>query len=666
VDERRSQQRASDRRRAGPLCAIAVALMAACGGVAVPPDADGGGPDGGDPGPTSDAGLLDAGSFDGGVVGASLYDGGARFRVWAPNAESVTVSGDFGRQPLAAQGGGYFAGAVAGAQAMQRYRYLIDGGGEELTRTDPAANLIGADPGGQEPAGLLYDPAGYAWSDAGFVMPSPRETVIYELHIGTFVDDGGAGTGTYASAATRLRDLAQLGVNVIELMPVAEFPGAYSWGYNPTYPLAPSRAYGTPAELQGLIDQAHQLGIGVLLDVVFNHFGLDSRSTPSLSMWCFDGPCGGGGIYFSPEPATIFGPRPAFGAPAVHDLILQSIASWQSSYRADGFRWDSVVAIRNLSLDGTGAPILEGARMLRDANLALHARDPNAFSIAEDLQGWSAITTPIDPRALDSYTAGYGFDAQWDDSFFYALRPLLTASADAARDVTALTGPLTSLGALKSVIYSEDHDKVSPQNGAGNQRIPALIGLAGNGYFARRRSGLGLAMVLTAPGIPMLFMGQEFLETLLFPFSRGQAIDWSHEQTNAGFRQMIHDLIALRKNTAGTTRGLTSASIQILEAKNSHNNKVSPALAFHRWDQGGKGDDTEVVANFSNTQLSLQVGFPRSGVWHVRFNSDQSIYSPDFGNTPSADVTAGGAGLDGMPQSGTVQLGPYSVVILSQ
>jgi 1,4-alpha-glucan branching enzyme len=349
----------------------------------VPPSPDAGSP------PLRDAALdpdaLSPPSEDAGSpppLGPSPVDGGWAFRVWAPNASSVTVEGDFGSHPLAPLGDGTFAGSVAGASAGQQYDYLVESGGVSLKRTDPRAPLVGADPGQKEPPGVLYDPATFAWQDeAGAFAPPPLDhAVIYELHVGTFVDPAGTGAGTYASAATKLADLAELGVNMVEILPVTEFPGNYSWGYNPNYPFAPTRAYGSPEDFQRFVAQAHAAGIGVILDVVFNHFSIDSQQTPSLSMWCFDGPCDGGGVYFAPEPATPWGPRPAFGTAEVHDLIVDSVTSWLARYRADGFRWDSVIAIRNQSLDGTGADILEGARLVRDANVAIHARAPHARS----------------------------------------------------------------------------------------------------------------------------------------------------------------------------------------------------------------------------------------------------------------------------------------------
>jgi 1,4-alpha-glucan branching enzyme len=626
--------------------------------------------------PRVDAGLVDGGSNagtdagftgDAGPMGATLVPGGAEFRVWAPNATAATVVGDFGSQAMAAVGDATFVAFVAGAAAGQAYHYELQSGGQTLERTDPRVRLTGTDPGRQEPTGYLFDPTTYAWQSAPFVAPPQKQMVIYELHVGTFVDPTGTGAGTYASAATKLADLAQLGINMVELMPVTEFPGGYSWGYAPLYALAPSQLYGTPDDLKAFIDQAHQAGIGVILDVVFNHFQLDSQTTPSLSMWCFDGPCSGGGIYFSPEPSTPWGPRPAFGVGPVAALIKDAIADWQKDYRVDGFRWDSVIAIRNTSLDGTGTEIDEGAELLKNVNVAIHALNPGALSVAEDLQGWSEITSPVDPTTLDEYDSGYGFDTQWDDGFDFTVKPLLTAASDADRDVTQLAGePLTYGPPMQRVVFTEDHDQVAPQNGADDQRIPALIGMSDNGYYAEKRSSLGIAIVMTTPAIPMLFMGQEFLTTLPFPFSPALAIDWTDETTYAGFRQMVHDLIALRENVTGTTLGLTGNNIDVLTAENDHNGTLSPAIAYRRWDQGGPGDDVIVATSFCNGQLALPVGLPASGAWHVRFNSDDQSYDANFGGTPSTDVVADGGALDGQAQSGTVNLGPYSVVILSQ
>jgi 1,4-alpha-glucan branching enzyme len=618
-----------------------------------------------DAGP-NDAGTPDSGPTDAGVNDAGPSDAGSSsttFTVWAPNAVGVTATGDFGSVTLNEIDAGHWSGSATTSPG-QAYHFVItmpDGG--QLSRTDPRAFQVGADPGRQEPDGLIFDPSGFVWSSS-YTAITPRHMVIYEMHVGTFNDPTGTGIGTFASAAQKLSDLAQLGITTVELLPVNEFPGNYSWGYNPTYPFAPCRAYGEPADLQSFVDQAHALGIGVILDVVFNHFSLDSRTTPSMSMWCFDGPCDGGGIYFNPEPTTPWGPRPAYATPDVHDYIIDAMESWLTNYHVDGFRWDSAYYTRTNGSNTTQLP--EGARLLKDMNVAVHSLNPNVVTVAEDLQGWDAITEPVDGGVISTYSSGYGFDAQWDDGFFSTLKPILISNSDSQRDMPTLANVLNNMAPMTRVVYTEDHDKVATQNGATNERIPELIGSSQNYYYAKRRAGLGMAMVLTVPAVPMLFMGQEFLETETFPFTAGPALDWNNEQTFSGFRTMIHDLIAVRRNIAGNTYGLVANNFYLLQANNSHNGVVSPAIAFRRWAHGGPGDDVIVVANFSNQQLALPVGFPASGVWHVRFNSDDQTYSPDFGGTPSADVNTTATALDGQAQSGTVNLGPYSVVILSQ
>jgi len=211
--------------------------------------------------------------------------------------------------------------------------------------------------------------------------------------------------------------------------------------------------------------------------------------------------------------------------------------------------------------------------------------------------------------------------------------------------------------ATQRVIYTESHDEVAN----GKQRIPEMIwpGNAGS-YYSRKRSTLGAAIALTSPGIPMLFMGQEFLEDGYFKDTR--PLDWTKTSTYSGILQMYKDLIHLRRNGEGNTRGLEGNNVNVF-----HVNDGAKVIAFHRWDQGGAGDDVVVVANFSNQAFSTyDLGFPRGGTWRVRFNSDWNGYSKDFANTASVDTNASDGGKDGLGFHGSVGLGPYSVVILSQ
>ncbi len=213
---------------------------------------------------------------------------------------------------------------------------------------------------------------------------------------------------------------------------------------------------------------------------------------------------------------------------------------------------------------------------------------------------------------------------------------------------------------IQRVIYSESHD----EDANGKARIPQEIDPNDTaGYFARKRSTLGAGLVLTTPGIPMLFEGQEFLEDGWFRDDK--ALDWSKLETFHGINRLYRDLIHLRRNLYGNTKGLTGPYVRV-----HHVNDQDKVVAFHRWAEGGAKDDVIVVASFTNRSLEegYRIGLPRGGNWIIRFNSDWKGYSPDFhdvGN-PGGQVVAEKEGRDGYEFSGTVSLPPYGLLILSQ
>ena len=211
--------------------------------------------------------------------------------------------------------------------------------------------------------------------------------------------------------------------------------------------------------------------------------------------------------------------------------------------------------------------------------------------------------------------------------------------------------------AFQRVIFTESHDADS--NGA--QRLPEMI-WPGNAWswWSKKRSTLGAVAVLTAPGIPMLFMGQEFLASGWFDDDR--MLDWSNAWRFAGITQLYRDLIRLRRNWFNNTRGLRGQNVNVF-----HVNNTDKLIAMHRWDTGGAGDDVVILLNFSNRAYeNYRIGFPRSGMWRVRFNSDSGAYDAFFGNWASYDTMADFPGLDNMPCSANVGIGPYSAVVLSQ
>lgn len=583
-----------------------------------------------------------------GGMGAIVFNGGTTFRVWAPNAERVFVAGDFNgwsdsANELASECNGNWSADVPNAKPGESYKFVIKRGQETLWRADPRAldvtNSVGES--------VIYDQDSYSWRNNAFSTPPFNEQVIYEMHVGTFNDSPGSTPGSLSSAIDKLDYLRDLGVNMIELMPITEYAGDYSWGYNPAFLFAPEGAYGSPDDLKRFIDEAHGRGIGVLIDVVHNHWG-----SQDLATWCFDGECyGAGGIYFYTDwrQQTDWGPRPDYGRYEVREFIRDNVRLWLEYYHADGLRWDSVSTMRLAN----GNDLPDAWSLLQDINNMVDGTQPWKIQIAEDLRDNSAITN-------STASGSAGFDSQWDASFYHRVAGTVLAQNDQDRSMNSVKEAIQhnyNGQATQRIIYTESHDEVAN----GKSRIPEMIwpGNAGS-YFSKKRSTLAAAVMLTSPGVPMIFQGQEFLEDGYF--SDGDPLDWAKAGSFSGIHDMYRDLIRLRRNWNNNTRGLQGNSVNV-----HHVNDSSKVVGYHRWNHGGPGDDVVVVANFSDQSFSsYNLGFPSCGMWHVRFNSDWNGYSSDFSNTFSYDTEAVGTPRDGMGCSANVALGPYGVVVLSQ
>jgi len=276
--------------------------------------------------------------------------------------------------------------------------------------------------------------------------------------------------------------------------------------------------------------------------------------------------------------------------------------------------------------------------------------------IAEDMQDNERITRDIE-------AGGAGFGSQWGAGFMHTVRGALIAVEERDRSMTALRDMISQRlngDVFQRVLYTESHDEVA--EAAGQARVPELIDPGhADSFFAQKRSTLGASLVFTAPGIPMLFMGQEFLEW--GAWSDARELDWSKASRFAGIRALYRDLIRLRRNWYDTTRGLRGQHVNV-----HHVNDGDKVIAFHRWDQGGPRDDVVVVLNFANRSYAgYRVGLPRGGAWRVRLNSDWRGYSSVFTDHDSFDCWAApGRTADAMPFSADVGLGPYTAVILSQ
>lgn len=573
---------------------------------------------------------------------------GVTFRVWAPNASHVNVAGAFNgysasATPLLAEAGGVWSRDVADARDGQEYRYLIN---SNSWRRDPRARKVVHSGAANA---VIYDPRRYVWQSVEYRPPDLDRLLIYELHVGTFRDpatnDGVV--ATFSNAIQGLDHVVDLGFNAVQLMPVAEFSGNNSWGYNPSDPFAvESYGYGGPDGLKALVDACHARGLAVLLDVVHNHYGSDDLS---YSLWRFDGWSAGGyggGIYFYEDAArgeTPFGPRPDYHRAEVREYIADNIGMWLDEYRMDGLRWDATMYIR---MTTNYAAIPDGIALMQDLNRTLAVKYPERINIAEDLHEWSLVTVPP--------PVGLGFESDWHNNFHETVTALLTNRTVAG--LGALEPLIGYSDGTRRVIYTESHDEVGDHNvDGGAVRFPTELNPTDPGsYWVRKKSTLAATLVFTAPGVPMIFQGQEMLEDRLF--SDRTPVDWSKTNTYRGIVRLYGDLARLRANLYTNAAGLQGPYSQVTVTNDG------TLLACHRKQVGGCGDDVLVLANFSTNPVNgYWMTFPDSGTWYVLFNSDSTNYAPDYGGGGSSSSVWAWADNRADPY-----LAPYSALILSQ
>ena len=589
------------------------------------------------------------------MMGPVVLKRGVDFRVWAPNSDSVHLVGNFNEWadpglPMVREGDGNWSVHCKEAKPGDRYRFRITKDGNSSLRVDPRARQI--ETGSND--GVIYQDQ-FDWGDIPYEPPPLNEIVLYELHVGTFGGSEKKGFGKFEDVIRRLPYLRDLGVNAIEVMPPTEFPSETSWGYNPSHPFAVEMDYGGPDGLKKLIKAAHEYGIAVILDIVYNHFGPDQ-----LDLWQFDGwsEDGMGGIYFYNDwrAETPWGQtRPDYGRHEVRQYLRDNAIMWVTEFRADGLRLDAVSYIRRSKgiEHHESVDLPEGWQLLQWVNKDLKLHSPRTLAIAEDLGCNEALTAWVDD-------GGAGFDTQWDAAFIHPLRAVLESPSDDARDVGAIASaviPLHEGDAFRRVIYTESHDEVAN----GRKRLVSEIDEENPGsIWARRRALQGAGVVLTSPGVPMIFQGQEILEDGWF--DDRQLLDWEKVRSFSGIHRAFRDLIRLRRNLDGFTRGLMGQHVDVF-----HRNQEAKVVAWHRWFDGGARDSTVVILNLTATPHDFyELTLPAAGEWKIRFNADWEGYSKDFDNTYLTQVE-GREHTEGHPAPlGGLALPSYGLVILSQ
>jgi 1,4-alpha-glucan branching enzyme len=623
-------------------------------------------------------------------MGGTLVPGGATFRVWAPRARAVHVCGDFNNwkqdstSSLSPIGGGHWAGLVPDLKDGDQYLFFIDGPGSSGYKRDPRARLLTVTPAFPFANCVLRDPKRFPWHAPGFSPPAFNELVIYQLHVGTFSIQPGSPDGCFLDVVERVPYLAALGVNAVELLPIQEFPTAFSLGYNGTDLFSPENQYGEATEallqryfaqanvvlrnagqapyaspdvlrgsdnqLRALVDACHVYGIAVIFDVVYNHAG---GGFDESSMWFLDRmPYGNpnDSLYFTDQ-GWAGGQAFAYWNGDVQQLLIDNANFFYREYGIDGFRFDEVSV-----MDRFG-----GWPTCQSLTAALRIERPNAIQIAEY---WPVNAWTVKPSA----EGGAGFDASWNDGLRDGVRAALGAAAVGASGqvaMDAIAGAVTAVplrDRWRAVQAIENHDIVY----AG--RAPRIARLAdgtdARSWYARSRSRVAMGLLLTSPGIPMLFMGQEILEDKQWSDtpSLNTLIWWAGlsggDKAMGDFLRFTRELIALRRSHPS----LCGEGCAIIHVHNA--NRV---LAFQRWIEGVGNDLVVVFSLNESTWYDYAVGFPRAGRWAEIFNSDvyDNWVNPMVaGNGEGVD--ADGPPLHGFPSSASLIIPANGFVIFAR
>ena len=427
-------------------------------------------------------------------IGAEVCSDGVHFRVWAPRVRSVEVAVEgSATRKLSPEESGYHSGLLAGCRPGIQYRFLLDGRGPF---PDPASRF---QPDGPHGPSQVVDPAAFAWTDASWRGLAPTNQVLYELHVGTFTPEG-----TWEAAWAELPRLKDLGVTAIEVLPVADFPGRFGWGYDGVNLFAPTRLYGGPDDFRRFVDRAHAVGLGVLLDVVYNHFGPDGNYLKEFSEHYFTDrhPCEWG------EAINLDGP----GSAPVREFFVSNAASWISEYHLDGLRFDATQAMQDSSAEHVLAAIQRRVREVAGSRRLL--------LVAEN--------EPQDPTlARPTERGGKGLDGIWNDDFHHASRVALTGFRE-AYFTDYLGSPQELISAVKwGFLYQGQRFswQKKPRGGAALD-LPSTafvnflenhdqVANSGHGRRLWQLSAPGpyravTALLLLGPATPMLFQGQEY------------------------------------------------------------------------------------------------------------------------------------------------------------
>ena len=574
--------------------------------------------------------------------GATPTSEGVVFKVWAPTAPTVYLRGSFNAWSLAnpmTRAGEDLVLHLTNAQEGDEYKFFF--GATQTWKSDPnARRMVDFE------NAVVVDPEGYAWQSAPFSPPDFDSMVHYQLHVGSFAgnnDPAGPAPSPsrFVDVTNRVQHLVDLGVNVVYLNPVDEWPGQFSGGYNPISYSAIERSYGTPNELKALVDTLHQQGIAVVLDVVPNHVDFGSNFLYGFQ----GGVAAADNIYFDTPPVdTPWGPQLDFDNSVVREYVIDSITQKLEEYRFDGLRVDALSAML------FGAQGFQGTQVLKELNGLSDARWADKFLIAEEYSDSEYITRSVDQ-------GGLGFESQYHNGWKTPLRDAIFGAAFGNVNVGNVAGAMTKGGqpsGSRLFNYFELHDDVWGLSGG--QRAVKTIDptFPHDDQFAAGRTKLGHGLTLLAKGVPAFVMGSEWIEDNEWEV---QKVDWTHKFLYPGVVDYFRELIELR-----TQEEALWADAQ---AQTLHVNESADVFAVERFQVGG--DSFVVVANFSNVAYTgaaaYRIGLPRDGVWKVAVNSDSSwYYGSGIGAQGLFEAEAIPFGFE--PWSAALELPPHGLLVL--
>jgi len=618
-------------------------------------------------------------------MGATLVSGGATFRAWAPRATAVYVNGIFGGQAktgqtddllMAKDADGYWTGFLPGARDGDLYHFWVNGAGSSGYKRDPYAREMAEDAPFPSCSCLIRAAAAYPWHDSAFVTPDFSNMIVYQLHVGTYLPSTPGLASTFLDVIGKIEYLAALGVNLLQPLPVDELETDPSMGYNGADYFSPDAPYIVsgqaalsgylaainrllaakgfsplaiqditpgPAQLKAMVDLCHLYGIAVAFDVVYNHAGGFQGDDQSLYFWdrAANTADNNQSLYFT-NVGIAGGLSFALWNADVRQFIINSASYYINEFHVDGFRYDEISALLSMNEDS-------GWNFCGSLTGTLRFLKPRFLQNAEY---WpSEYTQPRSSIVAATSSGGTGFDVLQHDGLRIALRTAVQQASEGQSasvnfdSIAANLFPPDLPHAWQAVTCVENHDVVQAGR---DPRIPTLAdGSNPSSWYARSRTRFATGLLLTAPGIPQLFMGQEFLVPNQWncdPADSAHLISWTGLNTGSNQAMVDHlrftqDLIRLRWNEPA----LRGENVNAF-----HVHGQNRVIAFQRWLEG-TGNDVIVVATLSETTwYDYAVGFPYPGPWTEVFNSD--VY--DNWVNPMVAGNGGGIFASGGPLHG--------------